>query len=80
MNAKVFLAIFMIALLVTDQAEAGWWKALKSIGKKVLKSKLAKDIKKMAKQRAKEYIVKKLNPPPEEEVAAIDALMNSLDY
>nr|P0C8L3.1 RecName: Full=Venom protein HGE029; AltName: Full=Non-disulfide-bridged peptide 3.7; Short=NDBP-3.7; Flags: Precursor [Hadrurus gertschi] len=80
MNAKAFLAIFMIALLITDRAEAGWWNAFKSIGKKLLKSKLAKDITKMAKQRAKEYVVKKLNGPPEEEVAAIDALMNSLDY
>uniref|UniRef100_A0A224X3Y3 Putative Non Disulfide Bridge Peptide n=1 Tax=Megacormus gertschi TaxID=1843536 RepID=A0A224X3Y3_9SCOR len=78
MNTKVLLVICMVALLVTEQTEAGWFGKIKSLAKTAWKSKIGKDLRKMAGQAVRNYAQKKLGLSEGEEGAALDALLNSM--
>uniref|UniRef100_A0A1W7RAZ9 Antimicrobial peptide n=1 Tax=Hadrurus spadix TaxID=141984 RepID=A0A1W7RAZ9_9SCOR len=76
MNAKVFLVVFMIALFVTEKAEAGILDTIKSIASKVWNSKTVQDLK----RKGVNWIASKLGVSPQ--VAAsmtLDEIMDALE-
>uniref|UniRef100_A0A1V1WBM7 Putative NDBP n=1 Tax=Superstitionia donensis TaxID=311983 RepID=A0A1V1WBM7_9SCOR len=66
MNAKVFLAVFIVAMFVTDQAEAGFWK-------NVWNSDIAKNLR----NKAVNWVQEKIGAP---QAAKLDEFLNSLYY
>uniref|UniRef100_A0A1V1WBL1 Putative NDBP n=1 Tax=Superstitionia donensis TaxID=311983 RepID=A0A1V1WBL1_9SCOR len=64
MNAKVFLVVFIVAMLVTDQAEAGFWKNIWN-----------SDIVKNLRNKAVNWVKEKVGAP---QVAKLDEFLDSV--
>uniref|UniRef100_C7C1L2 Probable antimicrobial peptide Con13 n=1 Tax=Opisthacanthus cayaporum TaxID=573324 RepID=NDB2_OPICY len=66
MNRKLLLVFLVVAMLVMQPAEAGFWSKIKDFAKKAWNSPLANELKSKALNAAKNFVSEKIGATPSE--------------